>query len=151
MTSSCYRTDCCEPERRIGARRLRPLGLAVRAGSATDREQRSAAFGAVARPARPAVGEGDRLGVRDDDLLAAYAATPRFGVPSLRAWINHDEKHMRARPRSSRRLAKTRLGGLDTLERTPSVAHPSLSVQSKGISPEWGSIRYLSGLAWSYG
>jgi hypothetical protein len=94
---------------------MRPqLGDSAGRRSATNREQRCAALGAVALPAGTTVGQRHLPRVGDRDLLAAdtsalWAGLRRLWVPSAR--FNHGHQHIPGRLAFSRALP-INLGGL---------------------------------------
>lgn len=94
---------------------MRPqLGDSAGRRSATNREQRCAALGAVALPAGPTVGQRHLPRVGDRDLLAADTSALWAGVRPL--WVpcarfNHGHQHIPGRLAFSRALPINR-GGL---------------------------------------
>jgi hypothetical protein len=94
---------------------MRPqLGDSAGRRSATNREQRCAALGAVALPAGTTVGQSHLPRVGDRDLLAAdtsalWAGLRRLWVPCAR--FNHGHQHIPGRLAFSRALP-INLGGL---------------------------------------
>ena len=66
-----------------------PAGSAARRRSATDREQRGSAPGAVALPTGATIGEGDLSRVGDSDFFAADTSTLRSGIRCLWSGVDH--------------------------------------------------------------